>query len=193
MATPPPADPCGAEPADADDDAPTRSWTVGRIAAIATMVAIIVFWTWIFAGGPKKQNPDYLDDRRFANRTEQRCKDLRAELAKLPTASATPTPAERVPVLEQATELVDQMVHEIAADAPRTGDDAVSVKGWLHDWRAYVAARREYAEKLRTDPKAEFLLTESGVKGITQPVDETIEVFAQVNGIPDCATPGDVG
>jgi hypothetical protein len=63
------------------------------------------------------------------------------------------------------------------------------MEGWLADWRIYLIDREDYAERLATDPEARLLLDESQ---LGDPVDKTIEIFAQVNGISDCATPGDL-
>lgn len=93
-------------------------------------------------------------------------------------------------MLDQANVLLSAMVDDLEADAPRTGDDASSVKGWLKDWRTYISNREDYAAQLRIDKNARFLLdaNEAG-----DPVDRPIEIFADLNEMPDCATPGDVG
>jgi hypothetical protein len=53
-----------------------------------------------------------------------------------------------------------------------------------------VANRRDYADRLRVDPEARLLLDQS-LGGDS--VDKPIEIFADVNDMPTCATPGDVG
>lgn len=178
-------------PDDADEtqEPLAMRWSVGRVLAVVTMIGIAVFWAAIFAGLPKRTNPDYLDDRAFVERTEARCDVLLTDLRELPDGTFIDDHVERAEVLDDATDRVEEMVDEIAADAPG-GDDAVSVDGWLADWRTYVENRRDFADRLRDDPEARFLLDQS-LGGDS--VDKPIEVFADVNDMPSCATPGDVG
>ncbi len=177
------------EPPQVDEPMSMRL-SIGRVLAVATMLAIALFWTVVFSGLPKRTNPDYLDDRAFVSRTETRCDELLADLDELPNGSFIEDANQRADVLVEATDLVEDMVDAIEADAPRDGDDALSVQGWIKDWRTYIENRRDYAMRLRTDPEARLLLDQS-LGGDS--VDKPIEVFAGVNGIPTCATPGDVG
>lgn len=164
--------------------------TALRAVAVIAALAMVLFWAWIFSGGPKKQNPDYLDDRAYVTRSAERCRQLIDDLKALPNAEAASTAKQRADVLDQANELVSGMVDDLESTAPRTGDDAKSLKGWIADWRTYVENREDYARRLRTDPGARLLL-DANPGG--DPVDRPIEVFADVNDMPDCATPGDVG
>ena len=84
------------------------------------------------------------------------------------------------------------MVDEIEADSPKTGDDAVRMKGWIEDWRTYLQDRRDYAAALRTNPDAKLVITVN--PDLKDGVDQTITVFAHdANGMDDCVPPGDVG
>ncbi len=164
---------------------------LGRVIAVVVALAIILFWIWIFTGGPKKVNADRLDDRAYVERTHERCRDLRADLAELPGAGDFTSATQRADVLDEANVLVEQMVDDIEADAPASGGDAEVLEGWFGDWRRYLRDREDYAARLRQDPDAKFLVTEN--PDLKDSVDKTIEVFADVNDMPDCATPGDVG
>ena len=165
-------------------------WTAGRIASMVAVVLIVGFWAWIFAGGPRKANPDRMDDRAFVTTAEKHCVKLRADLAELPNAAFEKTAAARAAVLVDANVLVADMIDDLEAAAPTTGDDAQRVDGWLADWHTYLNARQDYARRLKTDPGARLLL-DANPGG--DPVDTGIEVFADVNDMPECATPGDVG
>src|SRR5690606_26277479 len=120
-----------------------------------------VFWAVVFLGIPKKENPDRLDDRAFVERTSQRCDALLEDLSALPNGAFIEDHVERAAVLDQATDLVEAMVDDIEADAPKTGDDAISLNGWIGDWRTYIANRRDYADRLGDDPEARLYLDES--------------------------------
>lgn len=165
-------------------------WSAGRVATVVAFLIMVGFWAWIFAGGPKQTNPDRLADRAFVTRTQARCVQLRTDLKTLPNGSFVKDPVERALVLDQATDMVTGMVDAIEADAPRTGDDAKRMRGWIADWRTYIGNRRDYAKRLRSDPTARLLLDQN--KG-GDPIDTGIEIFAEVNDMRECATPGDVG
>ena len=166
-------------------------WKLWRVLAVLAALAIALFWIWIFTGGPKKANPDRLDDRAYVSRTEDRCQQLLVDLNALPPAQDSKTATARADVLDQANGMVSKMVGTIEADAPRTGDDGKSLRLWFADWHTYLQDREDFADRLRTNPDAKFLLSENAE--LKDSVDKTIEVFADVNDMPDCATPGDVG
>lgn len=187
MAGPSPTDATPEEPA---PEVPERRWTIGRIAAVMVGLAIALFWIWIFSGAPAKDNPDELDDPAYVAELEARCQQLRDDIGELPLPTETPTPAERAAVIDEANDLIAAFIDDVRAGAPTSGDDQVSMEGWLADWDTYLADREDYVERLATDPEARLLVDESP---LGDSVDKTIEIFAQVNRIPDCATPGDAG
>jgi hypothetical protein len=165
-------------------------FTWGRGLAISAVVIMVIFWIWIFSGAAKRDNPDYLQDRTYAAALEKQCQGLRDQLAELPNAADQASQADRADVLDDANVLVGRFIDEVAAEAPTSGDAAVSVKGWLADWRTYLGDREDYAERLRTEENAQLLLSRSK---LGDSVDKTIQIFTQVNDIPACDTPGDVG
>jgi hypothetical protein len=178
-------------PVATDDSAAAKGWTIPRIAAVVTALAIALFWLWIFSGAPAKENPDRLQDQAYVDGLEARCQQLRADLAELPAPTETPDPVDRAAVIDDANAIVDGFLDDLEAGAPTEGDAAKSVEGWLADWRTYLADREAYAERLRTEGGDARL--ELSASPLQRGVDETILTFARVNGIPDCATPGDVG
>jgi hypothetical protein len=175
---------------DADEEPLAMTWSIGRISAVVAGLAIVVFWAWVFSGAPKKDNPDLLSDRTYAAQLEDRCQQLRDELDDLPSAIDLDDVGQRVAVLDDANLVVGRFIDDVAATPPSDEADANAIEGWLGDWRTYLANREDYAERLLDDESARLLLDESP---LGDPVDKTIEVFADVNAIPACATPGDVG
>lgn len=163
---------------------------IGRVAVVVAVIVVVGFWAWVFTGGPTKANPDRVHDRAFIARTAKRCDTLRDRLGKLPNAASIKLAAKRADVLDQANLQVARTVAAIEKDAPRRGDDSTVVEGWIGDWKRYLQDRRNYAKRLRVDPTAQFVVSESPLKA---GVDDTIETFADVNDMPQCATPGDVG
>lgn len=165
-------------------------FTWGRGAAIVAIVTIIIFWIWIFSGAPAKDNPDRLDDPAYVAKLEDQCQALRDGIGELPNAADLSTQAERAEILDEANLLVAKFIDEVEAGAPTTGDASVSIDGWIGDWKTYLANREDYADRLRTEPNARLLLDRSK---LGDSVDKTIQIFSQVNEIPSCDTPGDVG
>ena len=174
--------------------------TIGRIVAVVVIIGMVVYWIAIFAGVFDKQNPDYLNNRTYANSLQTQCKGLLTDLATLPNAADITSPSQRADVLDQANVMVGQFIRDVQAKAPTTGDEAITMKGWIADWKTYLKDRQDYAKRLHVDPKAQLLLDPTNIgkdqgtgKQPPAAVDESILTFAQVNGILECATPGDVG
>lgn len=162
-----------------------------RVLVIVVVLALVGFWAWIFSGGPRAEHADEVKDQEFVERTHLRCRTLRVELSRLPDSTEAHTSAERADVVEQSTALVARMVDDIEADFPDAPEDVEVLEQWIADWRTYVSDRSDYARRVRTDPEAQFQVTEN--TRVHRGVDDTIRNFADVNGMPDCATPGDVG
>ncbi len=178
-------------PQDLDEPLAMR-WSIGRVLAVLVSAGLVVFWIWIFSGAPARPNPDRLDDRAYVARAEARCQQLLDDLGELPGPGEFDSAEHRADVLDEANALVTQMVDDLEADAPTTGDDAVRTGGWIADWRTYLADRADYAERLRRDPDSKLLISVNAE--LQDPVDKTIQIFADdVNEMPACATPGDVG
>ena len=164
--------------------------TPGRILALVAVIAMVMLWVAIFAGYFNKDNPDKLQDEAYVAQLEEQCQGLRDDLDTLPNAADTTSAAERADVLDDANVMVGDFIDELEAGAPTSGDAQISVEGWIRDWRTYLANREDFADRLRTDPGAQLLLDRSE---LGDSVDKTIQIFSQVNEIPACDTPGDVG
>lgn len=173
-----------------DEPMSVRS-TVQRVLVVAVILGLFAFWLWIFSGAPRADHADEVKDREFVERTHLRCRTLRVELSGLPDATESATPAERADVVEESTAMVARMVDEIEADFPDDPEDLEVLEQWIADWRTYISDRSDYARRVRKDPDAQFQVTEN--ERVHRGVDDTIRNFADVNDMPDCATPGDVG
>ncbi len=185
VSTRPPATPEPAAPADSGS-----TWTVGRVLTVLTVLGLVVFWIWILSGAPSRNNPDRIDDRTFVTAMRARCTTALNEINHLTPASESHTAAARAAVVDQATTILDGLIDRIETDAPRSGDDAVRLKGWIRDWRTYLGDRRDYTRRLRSNPRAALLLD---VNKAHDSVDRAITNFADINDSPSCEAPGDVG
>ncbi|MCB0977366.1 MAG: hypothetical protein KDB02_07880 [Acidimicrobiales bacterium] len=173
------------------DEPLAMRWSIGRILAVLAFLAMVAFWAWIFTGGPKKANPDRLADRAWVSTAVDRCQRMLDDLDEIPSAAETPTPAERAKNVRAADAVLSKMVDDLEASAPTDPKDREVLDHWFNDWRVYLKDRARYADAVATDPGAVFEITEN--ERLHRGVDDTLKTFADVNDMPDCAPPGDVG
>ena len=170
---------------------PTAVWK--RIVVLALMIVLAAFWVWalFFAS---KEAVNRIDDRSWAARAERICAsiDERREALADYTRIDVADPAliqRRADVVDAATDLLDEMLAEVAAVRPSDPKGAAIVPDWLDDYRTYLSDRRAYAEELRrTSQNAPFY--ETAEQGI--PLSERIATFAGDNEMPSCSPPRDL-
>lgn len=164
-----------------------NKWALG--AGIGFFVIMAVFWTLIFTGFFTHRNPDELYDKGWVDAAEQICEPAARTIRNLPNASTSETPADRSELLNRGTAALEPMVNQLAAlPTPEREEDRIVIGGFLEDWRIYLQDRRDFAEALLSDPGAEPLMSE--VHGGW--VSDAIDIMANINNIPDCATPDDM-
>lgn len=171
-------------------ESPTRRWNTGRVVVTILVIGMVSMWGYVLylAFGPGRQAPpDRVRDPAFAVAAEARCRATLAQVAKLPTAAESPSPTARAKVVEQANGYFGAMLDDLARLAP-AGDDGRIVREWLTDWRTYLGDRAAYAVALRTDAKADLLVSAKDHNQIT----DYLDAFAADNKMPACATPLDV-
>jgi hypothetical protein len=170
-------------------DRPAR-WRPTRVLVMLTVLGMVSMWGYVLylAFGPGRQDPpDRLDDPAFAVAAQARCDAALDEVAALPSASASATAAERADVVDEANEIFAAMLEDLAALTP-AGEDGSLVRQWLADWRTYLGDREEYADALRSDPRAQLLVSAKDRDQIT----EYLDAFAADNRMTACGTPLDV-
>lgn len=176
-------------PAPADDDTKTSTKTrIARIAGIGVFVAFGVMWAYVFANQGKVHPAAWLEDRRFPEAAEPICAAAMADIDALPRAHESKTAVERAGVVEEATDRLVEMQEELRTVVPAGGEREKFIHMWVDDWSIYIEDRYAYAEALRQDESAEFLVTQ---KYGTQ-LSKSIDNFAQVNKMGSCETPDDV-
>ncbi len=176
-----------------DDIAPARRLRPSVIIATVFFVLLAGFWGWIWyyhlSGYGERDMPDRLDDMAWTSDAEEACFTADARIAALPGAHNAADANERADIIESATAELEAMIDELEGIVP-TGDsrDARISAAWLEDYRIFASDRYRYADTLRVDPSARFLVTEKQGRYITAPIDR----FARVNEMEGCMTPGDV-
>lgn len=161
-----------------------------RLVLGLAIAVIVAMWAYILylAAGPGRQPPiDRLEDPAFAAAAQDRCSAALDEVALLPTAQETISAPERAEVIEEANAIFATMLDDLVDLAPG-GEEGEMVTAWVADWRTYLDDRQAYADALRTDPKAPFLVSAKDNDQVT----EFIDGFAADNQMPACGTPIDV-
>ena len=95
---------------------------------------------------------------------------------------------ERADIVDQATDIVQQMLTDVVA-IPVTGDDDVQrMETFQKYYDVVIADRRAYTAALRTGELQPY--RESAVAG--GPVTNVVTDFTSANGIERCAPPGEL-
>ncbi|MPY93653.1 MAG: hypothetical protein GEV08_11500 [Acidimicrobiia bacterium] len=178
-----------AQPTAPPRPARARWATPGRLLLAAVVVGSFGLWVVALARIGVREPLDTLEGPAFALAAEPVCAAALADVEALPAASTARSAAERSVTIDEATGRLRGLVADLRSLAPRTGEDGSVVAAWLADWDTYLGDRQDYARRLRADEAAEFQLTTRQEQGITKAMDN----MAQVNEMPSCATPGDVG
>lgn len=160
-----------------------------RVLGVVAMVAIALFWIWIFSGAPARQNPDRIQDRAWVERAEATCAATKTRIAERTAPAGRQDQAARADAIDASTEDLRVMLDELRSPLPDGEGDREVVGPWLADWDRLLGDRTTYADAVRVDPDARFLTTEK----FNDPLDRVIEIFADVNDMPSCGPAGDVG
>ena len=183
-------------PAPSTTDEPVNSNIRRRLMialGVLCLVALAGFWGWIWvyqlSNHGERDMPDRLDDLAWTSTADEICEVTEQRLAQLPPAHTVATADERADIIDDATNEVEQMLQSLESIVP-TGSsrDARITAAWIADYREFLQDRHTYADTLRRDPGARFLVTEKYGSHITAPIDR----FARVNEMERCMTPGDV-
>lgn len=175
-----------------DPDATLRRRRISMVAAGLTFAALAAFWAWILVyqlqNRGEEDMPDRMDDLAWTAEADRICAATTARVAELPSAHTSPSADARADVIEEATAEYEGMLQQLEAIAPTSGRDAEITAAWIADYRIFLQDRLRFADSLRTDPTARFLVTEKYGSHITKPIDR----FARVNEMEACMSPGDV-
>jgi hypothetical protein len=155
--------------------------------AIVGMVGMWVYVVYLAVGPGRQGPPDELEDPTFAAAAQERCREALDVVAQLPRADEVASAPERADVVDEANMAFGAMLDDLAALAP-TGEDGEIVAEWVADWRVYLEDRAQYADALREDPEARFLVSPKDGQHVT----EYLDAFAKDNRMPACSTPLDV-
>ena len=152
------------------------------------VLALAAMWFYALSGLARKDHVDTLGDPSFAAAAEPLCSAALADLEQQPASYEVADASARADNIEETTAILERLVSDLRPLIPDDDGDATLIDAWLSDWAVYLSDRYAYAEELRGDPSAPFLVTARGNRQITVPRDK----FAEVTGMPTCRTPGAV-
>ncbi len=172
-----------------EEDAPPPSGTTPwRVFGVVGLLAMALFWLWIFSGAARRENPDRLSDRAWVERAEASCAATMARVDERSTDAGRQDQAARADAIDASTGDLRALLGDLAQPPPDDEGDRELVDAWLADWEQLLGDRDTYADAVRVNPDARFLTEEK----FNDPLDRVIEIFANVNDMPSCGPAGDV-
>ena len=166
--------------------------TLVRSLLAIVSLTIAAFWIWALFF-PPKESVAKLSDEAWTERAESICRDAnlaRNELADSRRLDDVGEGAldQRADLIDRATDIVEQMLDDVAAVTPTGPDDIALVETWLSYYRILVSDRRDYTDVLRSGENPPF--PEAMIDGA--PVSEYINDFTVANRMKACSSPADL-
>ena len=161
--------------------------TASLLLKVAAVGGIIGLWAYAFFFAPSG-NPDRVESEVWLEEAEIICSQALDEIALLPLAKESKTPADRAEVISNGTQVLEKMKANLAELSLNSEKDKFNTKSWLSDWDTYLGDRRNHVKRLTELGDIEPLLTatDSG-----KSVLERMNGFARVNDLESCIDPGD--
>lgn len=170
-------------------------------AVIVVVLGLTAMWVYAFSL-TGQDNPDVFPDRAWAANAESVCATYTARVDALPPARSfkdiqprSEALRQRADVGTEATDLLREMVAELAGREPADEKSRTGVNLWLQDWGRYLADRDRHVAGWRAgndEPFSETAVSGEDVgKGV--PVSIRIDAFAKANRMASCVVPQDFG
>lgn len=181
----------------APDESPTRKRRWMRWVLLAVSLVIAGMWGYIFLVRP---TPIYtkvyvMTTPGWQDAAKAICNEANARRVALGDMSGglitDPTPdqmRQRADIVDQATDILEQMVADVTAIPVDNADDAGRMETFQKYYGTVIDDRRRYAGELRNLEKVPY--TESEAAG--GPVSNVVTDFTSANGIERCAPPGEL-
>lgn len=177
--------------------APKHNWFV-RIVLILICAALVVMWVYYFVFASDKGVYE-MQDSSWREKASPICVAAQAERVALVDTEggyiSNPTPEQmlqRADIVDQATDIIEQMLNDIVAIPVNNGDDRLRLATFEENYRIVVADRRRYSATLRElklQPYNETIVGGGPVSNVV--LDFTAGVKG--NDVPECSPPGELG
>lgn len=160
---------------------------------IGTAISLLgIMWVYaLFIAS--KESINQFGDEAWQQRAENICNETavaREELAdyRLITDVGPDALSERADIVDKATEMLVQMVNQLASSTPTDAKGAELVPLWISDYRTYISDRYAYSQMLRSGINDAF--AETMIDGL--PLSEKLATFAADNYMVSCKPPRDL-
>lgn len=177
--------------------APRHGWFV-RILLIVICAVLAAMWVYYFLFA-SNTGVYQLQDKTWREKASPICVAAQAERTALVDTDegyiSNPTPEQmlqRADIVEQATDIIEQMLNDIMAIPVDNEDDRVRLETFEENYRIVISDRRRYIATLRElklDPYTETIVGGGPVSNVV--LDFTAGVKG--NDVPECSPPGELG
>ncbi|MEQ1874013.1 MAG: hypothetical protein ABL953_09815 [Ilumatobacteraceae bacterium] len=177
--------------------APRHGWFV-RILLIAICAVLAAMWVYYFLFA-SDTGVYQLQDKSWREKASTICVAAQAERTALVDTEegfiSNPTDEQmlqRADIVEQATDIVEQMLNDILAIPVDNDDDRLRLETFEENYRIVIADRRRYIATLRElklEPYNETIVGGGPVSNVV--LDFTAGVKG--NDVPECSPPGELG
>ena len=175
---------------------PGRTWVKVLLAVLLAITA----WMWVYYFFFATEQGVYqLEDENWRLQAKPICQAAQDERALLADTSEgyieNPTleqMLQRADIVDQATDIVEQMLNDIVAIPVATENDQIRMQVFEDNYRIILEDRRRYTASLRAGELVAY--TETVVGG--GPVSNVVTDFTagvKGNDVPECSPPGELG
>lgn len=171
-----------------------------RVARLVVVLGCAVLAVgWIYVLFVADEEPVYqIEDPTWRPRALEICSDVDAALTALTVTEGgfitAPTPEqlrERADLVDESTDILDQMVADLVGIPVDNEDDRLRLATFEEHYRMVIADRRRYSASLRAGDDVDYTETVAGGGPVSNVVfDFTAGVKG--NDIPLCSPPGDL-
>lgn len=175
---------------------PGRTWVKVLLGILLALTASMWVYYFFFAS---EQGVYQLEDESWRLKAKPICQAAQDERAKLEDTSEgyieNPTVEQmqqRADIVDQATDIVEQMLNDIVAIPVAGEDDQIRMQVFEENYRIILQDRRRYTASLRAGNLVAY--TETVVGG--GPVSNVVTDFTagvKGNDVPECSPPGELG
>jgi hypothetical protein len=164
--------------------------TRGAIVFFVLLTTVMWVYAFVFSS---REAINKIEDAQWQQRAESICVEATLERGKLAdyrliSSVGADALLQRADLVDEATEILDEMLDDIARVEPTDAKGKALVPLWLADYRTYLNDRLEYTAELRSGVNDPF--SETMIDGL--PLSEKISTFAADNLMPSCKAPIDL-
>lgn len=165
---------------------------------VVVCVALAGMWAYVFLFNPTTKYTDIyvMTTPGWQDEAKAICDEANARRVALSDMGGgmitDPTPEqmrERADIVDKATDIVEQMMNDVAAIPVTSTEDANRIQAFRGFYGTVISDRRAYAQRLR-DLQLEPYRESEAAGG---PISNVVTDFTSANGIPRCAPPGELG